>query len=216
MRIIAISGKVGSGKDTLAGILTRLLNQRGFSVESFAFADRLKRAIAYMRNEDEGLYYSREGKDGGEAERRQLLENVGKAACSVDKSIFIRSTYKDMSALLKGKHKKVAIITDLRLLHEYNHLITDDVNEVSIIRIKGSFSPCPDEKVANANSECDLDFLDEHLKEEARMFIHQTENLAVGRPYPTKEELCCSIEEAESNKIKNINMLDTILDMFEY
>lgn len=211
MKIIAISGKVGSGKDTTANILHRLLKERGYGVKSFAFADRLKQAVAFISGEDIGVFYSREGKDGKD-NKRKLLNAVGKAIASVEKLTLTLSTYKDIRKFFEGKRKQVAIVTDLRLTHEYEYLMNDKDNDVVIIRLKGSFKPCPDEDINKSNTECDLDFLDDIAKDQP--FRHTiADNVVVVEPFDVTmdDELI-----VRHHKQLNIELLEDILDNFNY
>ena len=135
MKVILLSGKIGSGKDTVAGVLTRLLKERNYNVELFAFADPLKHSVAYLRDESRNLFYSRQGKDGSGHEdqdiRRQLLVAIGEAACEIDPFIFCRKTKAIMENQQVRGSKQIFIITDLRKETELNFAI-DNFPEVRL------------------------------------------------------------------------------------
>lgn len=216
MKVILLSGKIGSGKDTVAGVLTRLLKERNYDVKLFAFADPLKYSVAYLRDKSRDLFYSRQGKDGSGHEdqeiRRQLLVAIGEAACEVDPFIFCRKTKAIMENQQVRGSKQIFIITDLRKETELNFAI--DNFQQYIIRLKGSFEPTTNKKIANAPIETELDYLDDT---EPNYYIgtnqHFVSNdLSVINLKDVREGKVAP-EDIEPNKRYNIQLLDHILDV---
>ena len=92
---IAIMGKAGSGKDTIADYLVK---KYGFKKISFAMG---------LKNVAEGLYFMKR-KD------RKLLQDLGSALRSVRESVFIDYTL--------SKADGNTVISDLRFPNEYKRL----------------------------------------------------------------------------------------------
>lgn len=211
MKIILVSGKIGSGKDTTVGILTRLLKQKGYNVSFAAYADPLKNAVSYMRNEDKGLYYSRDGKDKDDDQiRRRMLVAVGEAANKVDPTIFSRFLIDTQKELCKGKKNHILIVSDLRKKAEWEHTMSGHPSYT--IRLKGSFKPCTIKEIAEAPIECELDFLDERL-DGYPCNLACDERLAVLQPLPT-DVTDVGEEMSNHNKRLNIDYLTEIVDEF--
>jgi energy-coupling factor transporter ATP-binding protein EcfA2 len=81
IKLIGISGKRGSGKDTVARLLQQLQPERGWQVLSFG--DAIKSVCAALAGEDAGPYYSQAGKTEllpvfGRT-RGEMLQQVGQA-----------------------------------------------------------------------------------------------------------------------------------------
>lgn len=152
MKVILISGKSGSGKDTLANFLEEQYKKRNKKVLIIHFADMVK--------EFAKLYYNWDGvKD---EKGRTLLQHLGTDT--------IRATYPNYWAELVGKFLNavkddfdVALIPDLRFLNEYK--IVKKYNKASFsIRINkidenGNFilNPLFTAEQNSHPSECDLD-----------------------------------------------------------
>lgn len=95
---IALVGKAGSGKDTVAGIL-----KEQYDIETMALAD----PIYTIAND---LFKMKE-KD------RQLLRDIGKSLREIDDYIFIKYLVDRVN-----NSSKDIIVTDVRILKEYNRL----------------------------------------------------------------------------------------------
>lgn len=95
---IALVGKAGSGKDTVAGIL-----KEQYDIETMALAD----PIYTIAND---LFKMKE-KD------RQLLRDIGKSLREIDDYIFIKYLVDRVNNTSKD-----IIVTDVRILKEYNRL----------------------------------------------------------------------------------------------
>ena len=111
MKIIALSGKAGSGKDTFYSIAKEVLP----NCQRFAFGDYLKEIAMVC------------GWDGKKNEfGRHLLQSVGTIMRNKDKDFFVKKLHDD----LKQSTCDVAIITDCRYLNEINSF-----NQCTTIRI---------------------------------------------------------------------------------
>lgn len=208
MKLVLISGKIGSGKDTTCGVLTRLIQQQGYTVKSLAFADVLKRAVAYVRREGIELYYSRAGKDSDDGgTRRRLLNAVGKAFNQIDPGIFVRFALQDIREDGSNRSKTVYIITDLRLKEEILGVFDErkPLDDITVIRLIGSFEPCPNPEVANSVIETDLDFLDTIDPRDFR----KAYKIELRRPELKDTRPICP--DAENNKRDNIYVLTDIV-----
>lgn len=210
MKVLCISGKIGSGKDVTASIVTRLLQQRGYSVYQTAYAKPLKHVINYLMNEDIGVYNSGNSKD---TERkglaRRLLVSVGEAATREDIDIFARNVLNEAANAVKGKKKTIVLITDLRKRSEWTY--TRRNSDCYTIRLKGSFEPCTIPEIANAPIECDLDHLDDFINDELVI----SDSLAIFQPLRTsygKRHVERTDVDLEANKRINLRALNNIID----
>lgn len=166
MNVILISGKIGSGKDTTASMVSRLLTMQGYNSNVQNLSRPLKRVVAYLKGEDEGLFDDRSGKDSNGKDQdlnRQLLVAVGKAAASVDPDIFSRWTFNEFVTINAGQRlakfkSGIGIVSDLRLKRELNYF--DTMANVYVIRLKGSLAPSTNPEMLEAIIETDLDHLD--------------------------------------------------------
>ena len=114
--IILISGYARSGKDTLANALTeRLAHREPVRVK---FADPLKRAVQLVLN-DLGLGHIDAFTEDEELKKilRPLMVEVGKCARTIDKDVFVRAAWRDISDLFQNG-KSVVIVPDLRYSNE--------------------------------------------------------------------------------------------------
>ena len=219
MRIIFISGKIGSGKDTTASIVSRLVQQKGYNPVQLHFAQPLKQAVAFMRGENVGLYYNRNAKDG-DAEttnaRRQMLVNVGAAMTTIDPHVFAKFLINAAKTECRSTKKAVFIVSDLRFKKELQYCIGNSNHY--IIRLKGSFKPSKDETILTSKSEIDLDYLDEFKPVE---FDYYGSSLAVLQLEPTDNEVAPGLtaKEIQDNKVRNAlcisQAVDTAFNGFE-
>lgn len=121
---IALVGKAGSGKDTVASIL-----KEQYDIEAMALVDPIYTIANNL--------FKMQGKD------RQLLRDIGKSLRAIDDYVFI----KYLVDRVNGTSKDV-IVTDVRLLKEYNRLRnegfkfiileTDDENRYNRIKLRDS------------------------------------------------------------------------------
>lgn len=218
MRVVLISGKIGSGKDTTAGILTRLLKDRGYNVFPIAFADPIKKAAAFLSGEEVGVYYTREGKDGNidtKDTRRRLIVAIGEGATGVDPHIFARFTLKAGKEQIGNTKKSILLITDLRKKAELEHV--EDNEDTYIVRLKGSFEPTKNEELAKAPIECELDYLDDYITNQNAAWYDNAAILKLRCTIP--DRLAEGEKEATINRQRNLELLavtaDSIVKRFD-
>ena len=221
LKVIAFSGKIGSGKSTTCDMVTRLLQERGYTVIRIAYAKPLKDIVAYVTNDKRDLFYTQEGKAANagtvnSVTRRKLLNSVGNAFTDIDPTIFCQYSDIVMKHEAKGKKNVIVLIEDLRRFKELTY-IAKNYNH-HIVRIPRSFNPCDDPEIKDSPQECELDCLD------TIMLSYSIHRLELYRTVPNKdlpsevqrwvdEENC--IKNKEDN-IRNINkLLDTIIRRFE-
>ena len=81
IRLIGLSGRRGSGKDTVARLLQELQPERNWQIRSFG--DSIKAVCAALTGEDVALYYSQQGKaelvPTFQRTRGEMLQQVGQA-----------------------------------------------------------------------------------------------------------------------------------------
>lgn len=121
---IALVGKAGSGKDTVASIL-----KEQYDIEAMALVDPIYTIANNL--------FKMQGKD------RQLLRGIGKSLRAIDDYVFIKYLVNRVNDTSKD-----VIVTDVRLLKEYNRLRnegfkfiileTDDENRYNRIKLRDS------------------------------------------------------------------------------
>lgn len=120
--IIGISGKIGSGKDTVAGII--IDNKPKYTRK--AFGDKLKKAVALLTGAPENLMYTQEGKEvylsGWDMTVGQFQQKLGTEA---------------MRDVIHKDGWVLALMSDY--IEDYNWIISDVrfKNEAEAIREKG-------------------------------------------------------------------------------
>lgn len=209
MKVIMISGKIGSGKNTTAAIIKRLLEEQGYTVILKALAEPLKKAVAYMRGEKEGLFHDRNSKDkDDDSLRRKLLIGVGEVMTNNDSHVFARWVFDAAKEEIGSKKKHILIITDLRKASELFYYQACAINYT--IRLKGSFVPYTNPEIAKANIECELDHLDDLLQNDGVLCLG--DSISVLKPYCTNSNTGLSDKDIERNKQKNINAYKIIIN----
>lgn len=128
-RLIAISGKIGSGKDETGRFIQEQLSQRGEEWHIKKFATKLKQCLALALEVDLSVFESREFKDsflpqewngpnGESTSIRKLMQTFGTDA--------VRSVVHEdfwVNSLFAGWNEKSRwIITDLRFPNEYERV----------------------------------------------------------------------------------------------
>lgn len=131
MKIIAIKGKNGSGKSTVAAMLAKKLDEKGISNKVLSFAEPLKKIVNYMYD-DVIDFENRKEKENS----RSLLELTANALhASFSFNPFVYQIYKRLDAYY-AYETEVCIISDIRFISEYNGLYdwleTDDLTVVEI------------------------------------------------------------------------------------
>ena len=117
-RIILISGYARSGKDCLANAIEKELAH--LEPVRVKFANPLKRAVQLVLN-DLGLGHIDAFTEDEELKKilRPLMVEVGKCARTIDKDVFVKAAWKDITDLFQNG-KGVAIVPDLRYANEIN------------------------------------------------------------------------------------------------
>ncbi len=134
--IILISGKAGSGKDTVGKIL---VNNHYYT--RYAYADALKDYVSETFKLDRKLFDTQEGKmseiiiDGKKTSPRQLLIDVSLEKKKENELIWIETVIKNII----NCNNKFIVITDFRFLQEYTELIKIFGN-VTTLKIERKYS----------------------------------------------------------------------------
>ncbi len=138
--IVGISGKIGSGKTTLAKNLKKLLEARRFKVYERSFADELKQAVAREYKFDVQLCYSQEGKNvvpnGCNVSVGRLLQQYGTAQREINPSVWIDAVDDFIIANSEQEQEyigKVFIVPDVRFENEAEWLSESNV----LVRLNG-------------------------------------------------------------------------------
>jgi energy-coupling factor transporter ATP-binding protein EcfA2 len=100
VHLIGLSGKRGSGKDTVARLLQQLQPERHWQIMSFG--DAIKAVCATLAGEETTPYYSQRGKaemlpDFGRT-RGEMLQQVGAALRSWDYEIWVKAFFARLPA----------------------------------------------------------------------------------------------------------------------
>lgn len=139
LKIIALTGPKGSGKDTVGALIKELYPQ--YNPETIAFADPVKDAIRHIFNlgdesiysydrlkratlklKDEECFYTIEG--------RRLVREIGMLMRSYDEKQFTR--YVDQT--IASNTDRLWVVTDMRFDNEYSFLKQLGAKMVKIIR----------------------------------------------------------------------------------
>lgn len=127
--VIGVSGKIGSGKDTVFGIISKHFS----SSKNVAFADRVKKVVSALTGCPLDMCYTREGKAfipaGFEDTIGVLLQKVGKAMReTIHEDVWCDAVLRDPSL------PKYSVITDCRFVNEVDNILA--LNGL-IIRLEG-------------------------------------------------------------------------------
>lgn len=144
-----LKGKNGSGKSTVATMLSQKLTEKGISTKVLAFADPLKKIADKITNKEEN-WENREFKN----ENRDSLELVANAIkTSFNFNPFVQEILNQLDILL-SYDGTVAIISDLRFESEYNGLYNyvESDRQLIVVEIKNPLTH-------NTPSEYDLDLI---------------------------------------------------------
>lgn len=138
-KIVLISGKSGHGKDTFAENLTKELEEKGYFVKEFHFADSLKH---FLRD-----YCDWNGEK--DTRGRQLLQEVGTEIIGTGSTFWadVTGTYMMLAFRLFNKEHKniVFIVPDLRFRKElsciYSMIRAENIVAVRLSRLNEDKSP---------------------------------------------------------------------------
>ena len=140
MKKIAISGKAGSGKDTLS----KFLCQEEENSKKIAFSDPIKEMvrIIYPQIPRKHLFGSSKYrdniipnsfKDGIPLTIRHLLQDIGEGYKVYNPKIWIETFHQTVKKC-ENKGAKLIINSDLRFIDEFNYLIGEDFYLIRIIK----------------------------------------------------------------------------------
>ena len=161
--IIGISGKIGTGKTTLAGHLQRLLAREKYVVGHFSFGDALKREVSSVFGVPLVDLYTQEGKakvctfevDGHERTMmlRELLQWYGKFIRGQNPSHWVDR----LSGEIVQSGFRVAIIDDVRFENEAACAEKPGRKKSMLLRLEPYAGWTCDHSVAAHESETALD-----------------------------------------------------------
>jgi len=138
MKIVLISGYIGSGKTTFANYLKDYLNKKGCYTEKLAFADKVKQIA-----KEDFLWDGKKDKKG-----RRLLQVIGtEAGREYDPDIWVKYMLKAIRDL--PIDPSVVVIDDWRFPNEYYSLAS--YYDVYTVRVLGK------ERISDHPSETSLD-----------------------------------------------------------
>ena len=123
MKIIGISGKKGSGKDTFAKFLQNQLELSTCkSVRIDSFAANLKYCCALISGQPDYLFYNQDMKDRKAGflnfTNRELMQKFGDLTRSLDKDIWVKSLFNKYL----DNPPEYLIISDVRFKNEAEHI----------------------------------------------------------------------------------------------
>lgn len=123
MKIIGISGKKGSGKDTFAQFLKEELEkQLGKTVKVDSFAANLKQCCAILSGQYSCVFYNQNLKDKKanflSLTNRELMQKFGDLTRSLDKDIWVKSLFNKYL----DNPPEYLIISDVRFKNEAEHI----------------------------------------------------------------------------------------------
>lgn len=156
MKIIALKGKNGSGKSTVAAMLAKKLDEKGISNKVLSFAEPLKKIVNYMYDDVIDFENRIEKEDN-----RNLLETTADAIkASFSTNIFATEVLNKIKVFEAAKkdlwEENVTIISDLRFASEHfalaNSIDNDWEDELIVVEIQNSLTQ-------NNPPEYDLDLI---------------------------------------------------------
>lgn len=123
MKIIGISGKKGSGKDTFAQFLKEgLEKQLGKTVKVDSFAANLKQCCAILSGQYSCVFYNQNLKDEKanflSLTNRELMQKFGDLTRSIDKDIWVKSLFNKYL----DNPPEYLIVPDVRFKNEAEHI----------------------------------------------------------------------------------------------
>lgn len=127
MKIIALSGKMGTGKDYIGRRIQDYLHASKYKVCMLAFADFLKLKCYISTDFDYKMLTSNKT-----TESRTYLQELGDTERKRDPNVFIRALDFNIK-MAKDRNYDFVVITDLRFINELEYLIT---NNAVVVRIE--------------------------------------------------------------------------------
>ena len=176
--LIGISGKAGSGKDTVAAIIKALLHGEGQKVKRFSMADPLKRGCAELFGIDINDFYDRDKKEEvnkywGKSPR-ELLIFVGTDLLrdQFDERVWVKRASLEINKLIERGY--VVIIPDIRFDNEVDfveefggvmiNVIRPNGSDVKEIKHKSEAGVKRTDKTIDILNDSDLDSLQQKIK----------------------------------------------------
>jgi len=164
MKIIALKGKNGSGKSTVAAMLAKKLDEKGISNKVLSFAEPLKKIFNKMSTQATGLEFDFENR-GIKTEFRKDLEHIADAIKSAfSTNVFAEELVKQIKDYdfqvstgdIWETKPSFVIVSDLRFDSEHfalaNCIDNDWEDELVIVEIQNTLTQ-------NNPSEYDLDLI---------------------------------------------------------
>lgn len=143
-RKIAISGKAGSGKNTVAELLGLELASKNAELRScykiFAFADPMKEMILkmYPQTNPDVLWGPSHLRatllPNSDLTYRQLLLDLGKLGRGYDKNIWINAILHFVDQYVQQNQSNIAFIADVRFKNELNSITQQDFFKIRVVR----------------------------------------------------------------------------------
>lgn len=153
-KLVLISGKAGSGKDTVGNMLYNQLLQLGYNSKILHFADDVKK-IAIKE------YSWNEKKDD---KGRKLLQDIGDAGRNYDPYIWVNKVYSQLNN--PENMDSIVIVPDTRYINEIDYVNIYNLNseipiEAITVRVRGnhgkSLNEIKSKSLQNHSSETELD-----------------------------------------------------------
>lgn len=118
MPLLGLSGKRGSGKDTVARLIQQLQPERYWQIRSVG--EPIKAVCAALTGEDVAPYYSQRGKaellPAFGRTRGEMLQQVGLALRRWEPDVWVQAFFSSLPAT------QAAIIADVRFPNEADHI----------------------------------------------------------------------------------------------
>lgn len=117
MRLIGISGKFCSGKDTLAGLIIKHYENKGYKTANLKFADSLKNICSILTGTNIDEQYTQEGKAKENIlnmTNGRLQQLIGTKLREIDENIWINPIIE----YYKNNPETICIISDCRFKNE--------------------------------------------------------------------------------------------------
>lgn len=162
VQVIALCGKRGSGKDTVADYL---VNNHGFT--KVAFADPLKVAVkAIFGFNDDQLYGNKKEEEDPYwgATPRSIFQFVGNECFrdsleeyfpNIGQDLWVKAMKRKLDSLVSSGTKRI-VVSDLRYMNELEMLQKEFNTKVAVVVKKPSTAISGNSKYATHASECSL------------------------------------------------------------
>lgn len=131
--VIALTGPKGSGKDTVADIISRQYTHRWYTVDRIAFADPIKKMVQHIfglnvhSNDQYDLFkrtnltYTLPGHMPSSVEGRRVVREIGMLMRDYDTNQFTKYVEEFVASGVSSDNR-IVVVTDLRFSNEYESL----------------------------------------------------------------------------------------------